>query len=40
MPKATIFDLGDTVLEERSYNMIDGYKSISSKLSSSVSLDD
>jgi len=40
MPKAVIFDLGDTVLEEKSYNMSSGYESISEYLSLNTSLEE
>lgn len=38
MPRAVIFDLGDTVLEEKSYNISSGFEKISVYLSPRVSL--
>lgn len=38
MPRAVIFDLGDTVLEEKSYNISSGFETISAYLSPSISL--
>ena len=40
MPKAIIFDLGDTVLEERSYNIAAGYDVISKYLCPSATLEE
>ena len=40
MPEAIIFDLGDTVLEERSYNIAAGYDVISKHLCPSASLEE
>ena len=40
MPRAIIFDLGDTVLEEKSYNINHGYKTISGNLNSNVSIEE
>ncbi len=39
MPKAVMFDLGDTVLEEISYSINSGYKELSPYLTSNISLD-
>jgi HAD superfamily hydrolase (TIGR01549 family) len=39
MPKAILFDLGDTVLKEKSYNIEHGFNAISKYLSSSVTFE-
>lgn len=39
MPKAILFDLGDTVLKEKSYNIGNGFKMISRYLSSDITID-
>lgn len=39
MPKAILFDLGDTVLKEMSYDIVAGYRSISKSLSPDASLE-
>jgi HAD superfamily hydrolase (TIGR01509 family) len=36
MPKAILFDLGDTVLEEQAYNLVQGFEAISKHLASNV----
>ncbi len=38
MPRAVLFDLGDTVLEEKSYNIASGFEKISAYLSPAISL--
>ncbi len=40
MPKAVIFDLGDTVLEERSYSITEGYDAISKHLCPRASVEE
>ena len=40
MPKAILFDLGNTVMEERSYNLVAGFNAISNSFSTDISFDE